>query len=519
LNGLKNRTLSTLGVVEITLLCICMKSVTRLFISALTLLFSYYACQGQHFTLSAEINEPGYDYLKVVGQDANGYYVLLSNLNLENPNDRVGLKNRKTKLAYFDTSLVLKWMVPVKSYPDDAELEAIGFINESVVVFSSVTERNSGKVSFYFRSFNSSGESVDAESPFAVMQMEGDREKAVLISSIDKQRVALIIHSNIHIAKSATQNDYVLVLNKDLQLIEQKTFYIPYSEKLYGAYAYALSGRGDVASLGLLADKPKGKRQFEYLSYYSAVNDTASHHIIVGEGKRVRGLGVEFDNVGNRAVYAGFYENADAGMMAGILYAAISMEPGSNLQLSAKPIDPKRNIKLAGKRYSRSGISLVNFPIQRLILRNNGGAVLVTEAAYTSDYSYYDYFMQSFTNRIEYHFDDVVVISIDDTGEAEWSAVIDKDQISMDDGGYYSSFCSLLNSEELIVLFNDDISRDNQVIGITIDKSGEPKQQLTAKKDARMLIVPRAGKQVSIDQILVPVNIRKALLLARFTFE
>ena len=80
----------------------------------------------QTLSVSAEINEPGYDYLKVIGQDAGGYFVLLSNLNLENPNDRVGLKNRKTKLVYFDTSLVMKWNIPVKTYPENAELEAIG---------------------------------------------------------------------------------------------------------------------------------------------------------------------------------------------------------------------------------------------------------------------------------------------------------------------------------------------------------------------------------------------------------
>jgi hypothetical protein len=120
---------------------------------------------------------------------------------------------------------------------------------------------------------------------------------------------------------------------------------------------------------------------------------------------------------------------------------------------------------------------------------------------------------------VEYHFDEIVVISIDKTGEAEWSTVIEKEQISMDDGGYFSSFTSLLNSEELIVLFNDDISRDNQVISVSVDKTGQPKQMLSAKKDAKLLLVPRAGKQVSMNEILVPAYQKKELVLVRFTFE
>ena len=83
------------------------------------------ASVAQELTVSPEINEPGYDHLKVIGQDTEGYFVLISNLNLENPRDKVGLKTRKTKLLYFDTSLKMQWSVPVKTSPEGSELEAL----------------------------------------------------------------------------------------------------------------------------------------------------------------------------------------------------------------------------------------------------------------------------------------------------------------------------------------------------------------------------------------------------------
>jgi hypothetical protein len=413
----------------------------------------------------------------------------------------------------------MKWNIAIKPYPENSELEAIGFLNGKVVVFGSVSSKESNKVTIYARRIDNTGTPEDKQQPGALFDVQGDRTKPVLITSRDRNRIALVSHGVSHVVKTAVQSDHFAILDTALNLTEQKVIHLPYSDKLYSASAYAVSTFGDIVTLGLLADKPKGKREIVFKSFYSPAGDTGVYSMVVGEGRRVRGLGVEFDNVNRKAVYAGFYESNDAGMMAGILYAAQGMEPGNTLQVSAKPIDPNRNMKLTGKKYSRTGISLVNFPIERLILRNNGGAVLVTEAAYTSEYSYYDYFMQTYNNRVEYHFEDIVVLSIDNTGEAEWSTVIEKEQISMDDGGFYSSFTSLLNSEELIVLYNDDISRDNQVVAVRVIKSGEPELILAAKKDARMLLIPRAGKQVSLNEIVVPAYQKKALVLVRFMFE
>ena len=470
---------------------------------------------AQQMVISPEINEPGFDHCKVIGQDAEGYFVLISNLNLSNPRDKVGFKSRKTKLLYFNTELKLQWSVPFKPYPEDADLEAFGFFNGRAVIVGSITDRSSGKVTLYGRSYDNTGTAHDRKEALAVFQVDGERDKTILLASRDRKRVAIVMHSNIHVVKTATQADYIAVYDTAYNLLEQKIIHQPYSEKLYSPAGYALSGKGDVVALGVKSDKPKGKRDFTYEARLSAAGDTSVKTMVIGQGKRVESLGVEFDDVNRRAVFAGFYDAAGAG----IIYASAGIEPGDQLQVSAKPIDPARNMKLAGKKYSRSGLSFSSFPIERIILRNNGGAVLVTESAYTSEYSYYDYFMQTFTNRVEYHFEEIMIISIDRNGEAEWSTVIDKEQVSMDDGGYFSSFTSLLNSEELIVLFNDDISRDNQVLAVKVDKTGLPAQSIAAKKDAKMLLIPRAGKQVSMNEILVPAYQKKSLVLVKFGFE
>src|SRR5262245_52076344 len=78
-----------------------------LFLSILLILYA-----GTIDSVSAQISfsekpadEPGFGFVKVIGQDEGGYFVLLSNLSHNLEADRVGFKNRKYKIAYYDTLL------------------------------------------------------------------------------------------------------------------------------------------------------------------------------------------------------------------------------------------------------------------------------------------------------------------------------------------------------------------------------------------------------------------------------
>jgi hypothetical protein len=160
----------------------------------------------------------------------------------------------------------------------------------------------------------------------------------------------------------------------------------------------------------------------------------------------------------------------------------------------------------------------VGYPIERIVLRNDGGAVIVAEAAYTTEYSYYDSFSQSFTRRLEYHFDNIVVISINSDGSVDWSTIVEKEQISMDDNGIFSSFCSMLNSEKLIVVYNDDISKRNNVIPASIDNKGALIKSRPFAGSEGLLLLPRSGKQVSENSIVVPAYKKRNQFLVQITF-
>ena len=90
---------------------------------------------AQQLQLSAaSLDEISLGYTKVIGQDEYGYYVLMSNLSLNSESDRVGFKNRKYKLTYFNSALTLVWEKTLDPFSKDAVIDAVTFFNGKIVV-------------------------------------------------------------------------------------------------------------------------------------------------------------------------------------------------------------------------------------------------------------------------------------------------------------------------------------------------------------------------------------------------
>src|SRR5690348_16144010 len=105
----------------------------------------------------AAIDESGFGYSKVIGQDDAGYFVLLSNLTMNSENDRVGLKNRKYKITWFNKSLVKKWSKPIDPPNSDASIDAVSFFNGQVIIVTSSYIKHEQKVKYTFNTIDSTG--------------------------------------------------------------------------------------------------------------------------------------------------------------------------------------------------------------------------------------------------------------------------------------------------------------------------------------------------------------------------
>jgi len=492
-------------------------------INLLAIVFCFNLCSinifAQQLQLSAtSIDEISLGYTKVIGQDEDGYFVLMSNLSLNSESDRVGFKNRKYKLTYFNTALNLVWEKNLESFSNDAVIDAVTFFNGKIVVISSLQKRSENLVNYYVTTYDNSGMPIQNDKPITSFSAgKYDYEKSKVILSSGRNRIMIVTREY---SGDNTQTVFAAVLDTSFTELEKKNVIIPFPVKSFDVTGYVVSDKNDVLLLGLSSEKIKvlsSKRKIDYYLYSSRTGDTVFKEFKISSDKNITGLGVAFDNINNLAVFAGFFSERESYTGSGILYATLDMALNDEVKIKTTSLDGPQNSRLRGERNSASGLSLIGYPIDRIVLRDDGGAVIVAEAAYTTEYSYYDSFSQSFTRRLEYHFESVAVISINVDGSIHWNAVVEKDQVSMDDGGVFSSFCSLLNSENLVILYNAEITKRNKVLFATIDNKGTPTKGTSIASTEGLLLLPKSGKQVGENAILVPAYLKRKLYLALFT--
>ncbi len=473
---------------------------------------------AQSYTLSPEnLDDATYSHVKVIGQDEEGFYLLQSNLSLATERDRIGFKNRKYKISFYDFNLRKKWDKILTPFEDGANVEAVTFFNAHILVLQSKYQRGESTVTFFTDVYNNTGKTEKSNLRLGECHYgkNNDLGKIKLVTSTARLTGAMYFEeeadNEIHVQK--------IVFDSSLKVLSQHQLVIPYEDKRIMQTEYALSEKGDFISLVQLNDKNPENEKKRLLQYHLFVNRAGQNafkeYNITSDNKPMTEAALAIDNLNSNAVVVGFYADKNSSSGAGVLYTTLSLNHDDSLHLNSYSIKGDTQIKLIGERNEDGNLGLFSYPIQRIVLRGDGGAVIMAEAAYTSEYSYYDYFTQSFTRRTEYHFDNIVVMSINSHGGVDWTHVMRKNQSTMDDGGFLSSFISALSSDRIVVIYNNDISRNNEVISYEVSAKGELKNNKIIRSSERIFILPRAGKQVDDETLIVPAIVKKRMYLVK----
>lgn len=476
--------------------------------------FSY----SQSYTISPEnLDDATYSHVKVIGQDEEGFYLLQSNLSLTSERDRIGFKNRKYKISYYDFNLRKKWDKVLSPFEDGANVEAVTFFNAHILVLQSKYQRSENTVTFFTDIYNNTGKTEKSTLRLGECHYgkNNDLGKVKLVTSTSRLTGAMYFEEE-------TDNEIhvqTIAFDSSLKVISQQKLIIPYEDKRIMQIEYALSENGDFISLVQINDKNPENEKKRLLQYHLFVNRIGQNNFkefaLTSENKPMTEAALAIDNLNRNVVVVGFYADKNSSSGAGILYTTLSLSYDDSLHLNTYSIKGDTQIKLIGERNEDGNPGLFSYPIQRIVLRGDGGVVIMAEAAYTSEYSYYDYFTQSFTRRTEYHFDNIVVMSINSHGGVDWTHVMRKNQASIDDGGFLSSFISALSSDRIVVIYNNDISRNNEVISYEVSAKGELKSNKIIHSSERIFILPKAGKQVDDETLIVPAIVKKRMYLVK----
>ncbi len=233
---------------------------------------------------------------------------------------------------------------------------------------------------------------------------------------------------------------------------------------------------------------------------------------------------MKLDNLNGRVYFGGFYADKKNSNYTGLIYASYDIAGNAFQSIKFIPFD-QTLVSAAGAR--RRNHAFDNYEVKQLIIKNDGGFVLVSEVhfittrnTYNPGFGYYSYYSPAMSSLVhEYHYNDIMALSYNKEGERQWSAFIPKDQYSQEDGGVFSSFALLNTGGTLAFLFNDFNSAHSRIQLATLDAEGKTDiHSFTAEGNDYPDWLPKSGKQVAARVLIVPCFHKKQICFAKVVF-
>jgi hypothetical protein len=348
----------------------------------------------------------------------------------------------------------------------------------------------------------------------------------------------------------------LLVLDLDLEEVWDEKLSFGDDDALFTPTDYKMDAKGNVYILGTLATVVHKKlfyttdiyaRQIRVYQKNGTVEETVDFSY---DDKILNSMQLGIASNGE-LVCAGFYDDIEPGQRkrsSGIKGSYSIRLDGSSFKVTHEEFE-EFDLKFVTQNWStgeqkraervtkRGGeVQLFSYALDDLIMRDDGGVVLVGEQFYirkstttTDGVSRTTYY---------YYYNDIIVVSINPAGEIEWSKKIAKRQMSANDGGFFSSYALTVNDNKLHFLFNDNVKnleykghgkvypykvrKGSSIVAlVTVNSAGEvsDRESIFSQKEVEVVIRPKVCRQMSDNTMLIYGMKRRKQRIAKLTFK
>lgn len=283
----------------------------------------------------------------------------------------------------------------------------------------------------------------------------------------------------------------------------------------------------DAGEFFLPAYTPYGSRQYADRIWLLALQQESKNFEPVElpmNGLFAAGTYMEMANAGNRIYLGGFYTDKKNGNYEGVIYTYYDIAEKAFTEFKTIAFSERMRIA-TGERSKKRAFN--DFQVRQLIVRNDGGFVLIAEdffittrSGYNNGFGYYSWYYPAMSASVrEYNYGDILAISCKATGEPEWAEFVRKVQYSQEDGGLFSSYALINTGGTIGFLYNDFNMSRSKVQLATIDGEGKIIQAaMSNNKSDEPDWLPKSGKQVSAKEFVVPCLRRNQICFAKVVF-
>ncbi|MBL7791719.1 MAG: hypothetical protein JNK77_05335 [Saprospiraceae bacterium] len=522
-------------------------------ISALFLFLPLWAAAQQNelpakVTWGDELKEPSGSYIhKVVSAGTSGFYAIRRKGNDANPGGEVFFE-------YYDIDGKLKRTESYELKYSGKKLDYEDFIllNGQLYLLVSFNNQAKSKNYLFYQKINnrlqSSGDLVKIGEVDAINRY---REGAFDVS-ISRDSSHMLVYTQLPSKKDEPERFSLQVFDNQFKELWNKSVALPYGDDNFAVEEYRIDDNGNVYLLGVIYQdrsrmRRQGKPTYQYtIIAYSQQGQDVQEVRVDLKDKFITDLTFRPQRDGN-LVCAGFFSEKNNYSIKGTYYLRMNALTKEVLQSTTKTFDldflteymtqgASERAREAEERGDKDRApELYRYNLDELILRSDGGAVLVAEQYFVRERMYrywdgtirYDYY---------YYYNDIIVVNVRPDGEIEWTTRIPKRQETMNDEGMYSSYAMATVRDRFYFIYNDNmrnitsegdrgnrynLNSRNAVVAITeVRKDGaQTTFPLFANNDADIITRPKVCRQTGSRRMLVYGERGRNFRFARLEFQ
>lgn len=451
-------------------------------------------------------------YSQVLGENSSGLY-LARTKNSDFRSDVI-IEKYKYNLALETTRDLFQ--------PENSNTERVIVVESGLLEFSIVKNQTTSKPELLLSMIDNGLMPVSTKTLFAFDGPLGSDKKLIIKHSADKNSFTIF-----YLCQAADKTKSIMSVygyDAAFALKYNRKFSLPYALDELLLDNMECNNQGDVfALIGTPKEAKKQRdRGINYFLYtYSPSTDNMLEYGIGNDSSFVNEVSLVVNNYANTVNVAGFYSDKNDKKCLGTVYYKLNTKTNEMEVKRLDPIDLSFSSRIAGTMLNERTPYLSDLYIRKLVANSDGGCTIIAEK-YTESKQAYTYTVNGFpqTNyRTIYNYDEIVVIGKNADGSMRFRDFIKKNQTSMSDGGYYSSFFTLLANDKIGIIYNADVVNDGDVMLTTISNKGEFENKVLIKSMSYYAsIMPFESKQVSGKSAVISTLKDRRFCLMRLTF-
>lgn len=371
-----------------------------------------------------------------------------------------------------------------------------------LLLFYAIRDRKKKEIGLYCKSIGIDLQEITEDKLLASIPLTGFRKGLFrVVISNDKKRVLVTLPENV---ERIENNLLYQVYRQDLSILTKGKLShdVPDAKLRNSTFADSCF----VATLHL-EEKKKGERTKKRFLYYHQIGEGTEGKIELFQGQKSALNGkLIYHKPAKTIMYSAFYQDKDSLEGAiGLYRLSLNLDSLSATQ-HYQPFPASMVVELFGKNYRAEDFSTLS--LRHMVPRSDGGQIIISERSIIDEQVMSNpeaYGLQETYSRTYFYFYEISVLSLNADGTLDWHEAIKKDQVSLNDDGYYSSFGMQINPNRINLVYNDMSPSSGNAILHSIDPNGSDTNKILVNSDDfDGYLIPSKSVQCSNGELYVP---------------